>query len=350
MAEHSFDDVVDAVRRSGRPMQVRGGQLNTRCGFCGDSRKSTSHMHAYISLAAPHPFFCQRCKYTSGHLTTDVLEALGVAESGAVIYARGVAKEARRSGRSRRGGGQSLGLVKEALQVASPDRANPDHARQLAYLEGRVGALAAAELARYKVVCGLSDLLVDNDVPAYTVDQREVDRLDLDAVGFLSADESYVVFRTVDDGWVKQGGRRYTNYRIWPDWEGSKAFAARAALDLLAPRHHVVACEGVLDLMGAERAFYHNQRWEPNYLGVANNGSAFGATLRMLLRLGVICADVDVYVDREPGSLEAVRRALGESPFFATRHFKVRAFQNLMEGQKDTGTTPDKIRRVEARL
>jgi hypothetical protein len=258
----NFQAVLDAIQRSGRPMLVRNGECNTRCGFCGDSTRNQHHKHFYIKLEGCHPWFCQRCGARGGHITSDVLDSLGCAERDASVYVRQVMKSERNSGRSRRGS-PALGIGRAArLSIPPPDRGNPDDLRAVQYIEQRIGGpeLEPREIQRYKIVaCGLYGFLDANGIDQLSADleknPREADRINETCVGFLSADESYIVFRTMDNDYVGRGGRRYTNYRIYWEWEGSKSFACRADVDLLAPRHRVVCSEGVMDLIQVERTF-----------------------------------------------------------------------------------------------
>jgi hypothetical protein len=329
--------VVDAIQRSGRPFQVRNGECNTRCPFCGDSSKSTFAKHLYISMQYSHKCFCQRCGFSSTELTVEILEALGADEREAGNYVRAVGKEQRRSGRGRRRGGPKLGLVQYRMAIPPPCRDDPADAAAIGYIERRLGlTFEDREVQRYKIVaCGLYGLLAANGIETLTVKEREADRLNDTCVGFLSADESYAIFRTMDDEFVKGGGRRYTNYRIYREWEGTKAFAARSDVDLLSPDFRIVQAEGILDLIGIERTYYPEERWLPHFVGAASNGSAHGSFLRMLIGVGIIGASLDLYIDNEPAqpgkpsNLARARTMLdAESPFFRVPSFKVNIYQN----------------------
>jgi hypothetical protein len=350
--------VIDAIERSGRPLSIRNGECNTRCGFCGDSSKNAFSKHFYMNLTAPHPCFCQRCGFRSGHLTVEILEALGAAERDASVYARTVEKSERRSGRSRRKP-PSLAAGNSRLIVPQPDRSNADDAAAIGYVESRIGGpiLTPREIERYRIVtCGLYGFLEMNGVNELTIHEREADRLNETCVGFLSADESYVIFRTMDAGHVARGGRRYTNYRIFPEWEGSKSFACRSDVNLLAPRHGVVCSEGILDLIQIERQFYPDRRWEPDHIGVATCGASHETILRQLLSLGILSQDVSLYIDDrddctpDPAMMSRVRKIPETSPFFQTPHFKMSVYRNGHPEEKDFGVQPDRLSRVTARL
>jgi hypothetical protein len=353
--------VVEAIERSGRSYQIRNGELNLRCPVCGDSSKSLQSKHFYIKMDYPHPSMCQRCGFRSGELTVEVLESLGAAERDAGAYARAIGKDQRRSGRGRRRGGPRLGLGRERLAVPPPDRSDPQDAAALGYVERRLGlSLEDRECQRYKIVaCGLFGFLAANGVSELTVHQREADRLNDTCVGFLSADESYVVFRTLDEEHVRRGGRRYTNYRVFKEWEGSKVFACRADVDLLSPTFTVVQAEGVLDLIGVERAYYAEERWRPDFVGVANNGSAHGSTLRMLIGLGIIGAAVELHIDNEQDSkgrtnIEKARMMVRhDSAFFRARSFRMRVWQNEFgppAEKKDFGVPRSQMERRQVKL
>ena len=340
-----FQLFIDALERSGRTYQVRNGECCTRCPFCGDSTKSTQSKHFYINLEPNHRCFCHRCGYRSGHLTTEILEAFEIAERDLSVYARTIMKEQRLSGRSRRHApALSVGRA-DRLSIPLPDRTNPDDAATVEYLEHRLGGepLSDAEIQRYKIITtGLYSFLEANRFDALTVPQREGDRLNETCVGFLSADESYVIFRTMDSKFSK----RYTNYRIYEGWEGSKSFACRADIDLLTPRHHVIVSEGIIDLIQIERQFYPEERWNSNLIGLATCGASHETVLRQLLTLGILSMDVDLHIDDEPGMIERARKIRNVSPFFQTREFRMQIFRNGMDGEKDFGVLPEQIKRT----
>lgn len=350
--------VIDAIERSGRPFSIRNGECNTRCPVCGDSTKNAFHRHFYINLTAPHPCFCQRCGFRTGHLTVEVLEGLGAAERDAAVYVRQVEKQERRSGRSRRRP-PSLAAGSSRLYIPQPDRANAEDAAAIGYIEGRIGGeiLSPEEIERYRIVtCGLYGFLEANGIDQLTIHDREADRLNETCVGFLSADESYVIFRTMDDAFVKRGGRRYTNYRIYPEWEGSKSFACRADVDLMLPKHKVVCSEGIIDLIQIERHYYPQQRWTPGHVGVATCGASHEVMLRQLLTLGLLTQEVDLYIDnRDDGSPDQglifrARKIPEASPFFQTPEFKMDVYRNAFPGEKDFGVPTASHNRMRVKL
>ena len=346
-----FQSVLDAIERSGRPFQIRNGECNTGCPVCGDSRKSVYHRHFYLNLTAPHPWFCQRCGASGSYLNVEILEGLGAAERDAAVYVRGVEKQERRSGRSRRRP-PSLAAGSSRLIIPQPDRGNADDLAAIGYIEDRIGRkeLSPREIERYRIIaCGLYGFLEANGIDELTVHQREGDRLNETCVGFLSADESYVIWRTMDEEHVKAGGRRYTNYRVFPEWEGSKSFACRADVDLLLPRHRVVCSEGIIDLIQIEREYYPEARWEAGHIGVATCGASHETILRQLLTLGVLSQNVDLYIDNKDDGqpdvalISRARKIRETSPFFQTPEFRMAVYRNTHPGEKDFGVLPERL-------
>jgi hypothetical protein len=346
-----IQSVIDAIERSGRFFKLRNGEINTRCPMCGDSVHQY-HAHLYISTEPNHVWFCQRCGAKGSHLTSELLESLGCAEREAVAYARAVMKSERRNGGRRKG--SRLAAGESHLILPLPDRNIRSQKAAISYLENRLGLeLEDREIQRYKVVSSLYAFLDANEIMDVTIAQREADRLDETCVGFLSADESYIIFRSLDEERVARGGSRYTNFRVWTEWEGSKLFLCRHNVDLLSPRHTVVLCEGVLDLIGTERRYYAERRWEPDYIGAACCGSAHGAALRQLVGLGLLSLDVDLHADREPGMMKKLDGITSESPFFQTPGFKMTVYQNQFDmslKKEDFGVPAAQMRRVQVRL
>ena len=274
------------------------------------------------------------------------------------MYVRQVEKQERRSGRSRRKP-PSLAAGTSRLVIPQPDRGNPDDLAAIQYIEKRIGGdpLSPEEVERYRIVtCGLYGFLEANGVDQLTIHEREADRLNETCVGFLSADESYVIFRTMDADFVRRGGRRYTNYRIFPEWEGSKSFACRADVDLFLPKHSVVCSEGIIDLIQIERQYYPEERWKPGHIGVATCGASHEVMLRQLLTLGILSQDVSLYIDNrddgtpDDGLIYRARKIPEASPFFQTPEFRMSVYRNTHPGEKDFGVLPERLNRARVKL
>lgn len=359
MSQHSFQTVLDALERSGRFYRIRNNECNVRCPVCGDSTKNLNHAHMYINLESPHMVFCQRCGYRARSLTVEILEGLGAAEREASVYVRLVEKNERRSGRSRRRP-PSLAVGNTRLKIPQPSMDDEYDRATVQYLEERLGGepLSKEEIERYRIVtCGLYGFLDANDIDKLTIHQREADRLNDSCIGFLSADESYIIFRTMDDKFVKNGGRRYTNYRIYEEWEGSKSFTARADINIAAPIHNVVCAEGIIDLIQLERVYYPERRWTDSHIGVATCGATHETVLRQMVTLGVMSQNTDLYIDNLPDGrpdVNAIRHAKNlrrTSPFFASAvDFKLSVYRNSYEDEKDFGSKLGTQNRVAVKL
>ena len=350
-------DVIGAIERTGRFYKIRNGECNTRCPVCGDSQKNAFHAHLYINLTAPHKVFCQRCGYKAQHLTIELLEGFGAAERDAAIYVRQVEKQERRSGKSRRKP-PSLAAGSNRLIIPQPDRSITDDRLAIEYIEHRLGGtISPEEVQRYKIItCGLYGFLECNGIDVLTTHEREADRLNETCVGFLSADESYIIFRTMDEDHVKRGGRRYTNYRIFQEWEGSKSFACRGDIDITSLSHNVVCSEGIIDLMQIERVYYNETRWLPSHIGVATCGATHETILRQLITLGIMSQHVGLYIDNSPDGtpdkklIFAAKKIVDQSPFFQTSEFSIDIYRNTFPGEKDFGTRIDRLQRQKVKL
>jgi hypothetical protein len=353
-----FDIVIDAIERTGRSIKIKNGELETRCPICGDSVKSSFHRHFFISLSYPHPAFCQRCGYSLPYVTTELLEAFGAEERDASVFVRQLEKKERKAIRGKHRP-PSLSTGKVRLKIPQPDRNNSDDAFTIGYIENRIGGekLSEKEIERYKIItCGLYGFLELNDIDQLTNHVKETDRLNDSCIGFLSADESYIIFRSLDEKYVNNGGKRYTNYRLFQDWEGSKSFACRSDINLLHTSHNIVCSEGIIDLIQIERQFYNTERWNSNHIGVATCGSRHDAVLKQLLGLGFISQNLHLYIDDTlEGKLDLKMVSFAKSiknmsPFFSTPDFKLSVFRNDFIGEKDFGVNPNFIKRQEVKI
>jgi hypothetical protein len=351
-------EVISAIQRTGRFYKIRNGELNTRCPVCGDSKKSVYHAHLYLNLIAPHKVFCQRCGYKSPFLTVELLEGLGAAEREAAVYVRQVEKHARRTGGGKKKA-PSLAAGASRLFIPQPDRTNTDDRLTIEYIENRLNSsLSEDEIQRYKIItCGLYGFLELNGIDYITIPQREGDRLNETCIGFLSADESYIIFRSMDDDFVKRGGRRYTNYRIYQDWEGSKSFVCRSDINLSSMNFNVVCSEGIIDLMQIEKTYYPERRWTDNHIGVATCGATHDTILRQLVTLGLISQTVDLYIDNavdghpDKKLIRDAKNIPNTSPFFKSREFfKFSVYRNMHPNEKDFGVPAERLKRQLVKL
>ena len=161
----------------------------------------------------------------------------------------------------------------------------------------------------------------------------------------------------MDDRHVAAGGRRYTNYRLYQEWEGSKSFACRADIDILSPSFNVVCAEGIIDLIQIEKTFYTESRWNSNHIGLATCGATHDAILRQIVSVGIINQNLDLYIDnKSDGTVDPVlvgdaRKLPTKSPFFSNRdYFKMSVYRNGFKGEKDFGIPRDKVDRKLVKL
>jgi len=337
-----YAEGIDALRAALSRLPVfyhTAGEFNVRCPFCGDSRKSKRSAHLYIAERHPHPWFCMRCGAKNMHLTIELLRSLEAEEQDVAVYARRLSKDHQLTAKrlAARGGGAMY------VNIPPMDPSDPLDRRALDYLADRLGSpLTEAEQKRYKVFRGLRRLMEANGVEVWTGKKRpeEQDRLDRDCLGFVSADGTYAIMRTVDPDYQ---GRRYTNYQIFPDLDGSKVFLVRKPIDVAALRHRVVISEGAIDLIGIERGYHAAELDDPAYVGAACNGSGFGPSLRWITSRGILSPQTSLYMDNEPGNDFKAWKALDEANFAGAPLSTFEVWTNGLG--KDFGVRPDQHRR-----
>jgi hypothetical protein len=341
--------IVDALKHAGIYYKISNNEINLRCPVCGDSIKSQYHAHLYISLDAPYSYFCQRCTFHGSYLTVEILEMLNAASCDVSTYIRTIEKTERKNRRKYRN--LKSFNISDTQHIIPLPKTDEDYFG-LIYLKNRIGGelLSNNEILRYKIItCGLYNFLEANHINELTVHIREADRLHENCIGFLSADEKYIIFRNMD----LKHKIRYTNYKLYPDQEGKKSFLCRSDIDLLALTHYVVCSEGIIDLIQIERTFYPDTRWASNFIGTATNGSFHETIFKQLLSLGILSQDIHLYLDNlKDGSLdltmvENLKKIKLKHPFFQTNDFSFSFYRNGFPNEKDFGIMSNRIQRLQ---
>jgi hypothetical protein len=311
-----------------------------RCPYCGDSVKSIGHAHLYIKNTFPHPWLCHRCNTGYGAVNRDLLERLDACSKDGIELIQKIEKVQSRN--------TKIGRGKKLRNLSLPiiNRNDVDENRNILFLENRLGfSLNEFHFKRYKIITNLYNFLTLNKIDRLTVPQNEADRLAFDAIGFLSADHSHIIFRNTNPYYK---GRRYTNYNIFNNNDGSKLFSVSKDVDPLKEKHHIIISEGIIDLIQIENLYYQNSFNDINYIAFATNGSSHKNTLRWIMGMGILDYKLELYIDNEDGYLDKIKNINTWSHFLNKQEINI--FKNIFPNEKDFGIKKENINKVRVRL
>lgn len=211
---------------------------------------------------------------------------------------------------------------------------------KLSYINNRLGSnLSFMDLLSLKIVLNISDLLDTNNITAYTRSNNLMLELDENFLGFISADNNYLVLRNLNKGNVsKYIDSRYVNYNIFGKSDGSKHYIIPTQVDLNDPRPiQINLAEGCFDIL----SIYLNDPYKDRKVYCAINGKSYSAIAQnFLITLGVTNVEFHLYSDNDVDNNYLYNQmkeiiALG-IPVFIHR--------NLFPGEKDFGVRCDHIK------
>jgi hypothetical protein len=279
------NDIYDALHERVSvlyPVASRN-EYATRCCYCGDSR-DPSHAHLYINAKAPHPWHCKICDARGGAVGVVLLRDLGVYDLDSIEFASKNEKKYQTEFRAHK-----AKLRKgQAMTNVPPDCVIQD---KLDYLSGRIGVeLLESDVVRYRIITNFKEFISFNKLKKLNLNDQDINYLQDNYVGFLSADGSMIVFRDTTDKY-----QRYFDYEIYKS--GDRTYRVETEIDLLQPRTKLVLAEGIISLLGAK---YHcDKPSSGNVVYAACQGKGFGRAIQSLLRLGFFRQDVHIYADSD---------------------------------------------------
>ena len=176
-------------------------QFVVRCPYCGDSVvMSHSHFSIHINVMDDSPMMvrCLRCD-TSGLFDADVMDDLGLYGSGEM--AKALKSFNRKSKRK-------YNITENIIEEYYVPRyvSNVYNQRKLNYINHRLGLNMDMDLVHeLKCVINLFDFLKLNKIERLeNLTFRQIEFLDKNYVGFLSANNNYITFRNITDNNYKR--------------------------------------------------------------------------------------------------------------------------------------------------
>lgn len=316
---------------------VSGGkEILKRCHICGDSRDRTD-AHMYIGLKDGAILYnCFKCNQ-SGVVDGKFMRDLGCYDPSIINLCQEQNSKSVNSTGTQSGSLRSI----RPKSLMIPIFSNAFAEKKLRYINIRLGLqLTMYDVAQLKIVLNLKEFLNFNGITQYTRDEGLMDLIDKFFIGFLSADNRYVILRRIaPEGKLPPFiDSRYINYNIFNTNVGDKFYIIPAMINTLLPISIHIA-EGAFDIL----SIYNNIRkpkGASNSIYAAVCGKNYSSLVKyFILNCGFISFDLHLYPDSDVSDAEMIRIKN------ELKDFNVQIFihRNRAPDQKDYGVSMDNI-------
>jgi len=317
-------------------------EIIIECPYCGDSERE-NHGHFYISTTEPHPCMCHLCNFRSGYISLKILNQLKVHHTGeSRTYMNEIEKNARFD-TSIKKHVKSDGFSKFDLNYFGQDLNKFGY--KLDYFSKRTGIILDDEnFKKYKLIVDLeaifelNNLYGNHDINNQDI-KRHIRNLQKFYLGFLSFDNSHIIFRKIDDSFK---GYRYYNFNVFNQYldDMKNYYVISNKVDIMQPKIELVLTEGVFDIINLFHYFYNQQ---DNIIFISNSGKYYLRAIRDIFKLGFLSTDISIYSDSDVQE-SYYRYAIKPKIFSNT----LRVFYNA--NGKDFGENVDSIHIIERRF
>ena len=330
-------------RISGAKLVSGGTEIQCRCfnTSCEDYYDYKSHGHFTIHIpqneSDPSYFNCFKCGY-SGIVTHNKLLEWDIFEAS---IAEELYKYNSTISHSKKNDKYFKRTIHNVYNVPTM-RDITTYKRQ--YICNRLGVdLSINDIVNLKIVLNLYDIINVNNISKLTREKSIVDQLDINFLGFLSVDNSFINMRRLcDSGLVyKSIDKRYINYKLFDKFDTSERFYVIPTVihDLYSPKPiKINISEGPFDILSV----YINLRNREEGIYIAGTGSNYyGIILYCLQVFGVINAEIHFYADNDVTGTTKLNSALKN---IKDLRLPTYVHKNTFEGEKDFGVSLDKIK------
>lgn len=319
---------------SARP--ASGG--NEVCMVCFNDDCNDRSGHLYIGMNNGYPMFhCKKCGI-SGRVNMGLMNSLGIYDTDLAIELNKISKSSKynyTTTQQQSKSGSRLYVVKNDY-ISNTELSEV----KLAFINKRLGTnLTYSDVLQLKIVLNLYDLLNTNNITKYNRYPDIMDELDRSFIGFISRNNAKVNLRNLREGKVlKWVDKRYVNYTIFNEDETRAYYVLPTVFSLdNINRTQIHIAEGPFDILSV----YLNLRNKQPGLYSAIQGNNYLSLIEyILVELKLFYSEVHIYRDLGVNYDEFIQ----VSQILGCFNIPVYIHTNLMEGEKDFGVSPDKIK------
>lgn len=328
-------DLYNILSSAPNSRAVSSTQICTRCFICGDSHKNSNKKRLYIKIDVNNPrepvlYWCFNC-FSKGIFTANMLRDMGIDDTETSTFIRRLNHDATNDDGSRVNRYRNN---KEINLDIPPLKGDKKTLTKIKYLYDRIGyKIPPDDFTRLKIIFNIKEFLELNNIPP---NNKHIDLLDSDYIGFLSTHNEYVILRDI----TGQNRMRYVKYNIFNVVDNSHSFyTPKASIDLLTHDDiHIIVSEGPFDTLGIIYNVYQGDI--DNKVFIASCDGSFVNPIMSFIRKGLVGDNiyVDCYQDNDTRlDFKKIKRELK----MYTPNFTV--YYNRLS--KDFGVPADKIER-----
>lgn len=337
-------DIYTELTNAKRVVYFNSGktELVVRCPYCGDSIKDATHAHLFIQVAEPHYFYCQRCE-TKGFLNSDLIKDIEVSDDIGRDLDRNLKTFLKNTNKT----SSSINTFKKNKKLVFPkyNFNSSSFIKRLDYFTKRLGIqeITRLELLGYKIIGNFLDFLTINNL-THLLDNPKfyglTKNIDDRAIGFLSYDNNYIVFRFIDHSFKY----RYLNLSLnYPYDIGNKSYCIKNNIDIFEPDIELVLAEGIFDIISVYRNFYSGMD-NSKKLFFAVAGKSFNLVPNLINRMGFLNLNLSIYSDN------GITVNNYKYKMNTERYNSVIVSYNIFDGEKDFGVPKEKITRKSLKI
>jgi len=337
------NQLVQSIQQNVHPANLNSGknELMIRCCYCGDSQKSALHTHMYIGLDNEYcfPYYCQRCT-ASGIVDRDFLKDINVLDYILMGEIEKFNKQNASTKRNRKTADSSYdvkSLLKKENLILPEFTGTSREIAKLDYINSRYSFNLEPEqyIQDYKVIFSFKQFIEQNEIEEIFLNDYMLKNIIRNYIGFLSSDQSYIIFRNIDPNCKKN--ERYYMYNIFNNQAGKRFYTCSSKIDLLSPKIELVMSEGPFDILGIREYFYKGNT--DNKIFTSVNGKGYGLIINHFARLGFLNMDITIYSDADVniGLYQSLKK---QNPIMSSN--KIKILYNSIE--KDYGTKLNRIK------
>ena len=333
----TFEALKEYLRQNFNAKIAAGGrEIVKRCHICGDS-KNLSDAHMYIGFRdGTIVYNCFKCG-AKGIVDRKFLKDMGCYEQSIIdLCSEQNSKNNNLSSTKSR----ALFASSKAKHLLIPLSNNDFAIKKFNYIANRLGlAIDSSFIQRFKIILNLKDFLDLNGITRYTRDPTVIDILDKFFLGFLSADNCYVILRRmVPEGKLPEYiDYRFVNYNIFNLSDSAKKYYTIPTTVNMNQPLSIHIAEGVFDILSIYLNLQHDN---PNALYTAICGKSYEEIVKyIIVEYGFMNCNLHIYPDADIDT-RIIKSIANKVRIFGMSTF---IHRNTFQGQKDFGVSKDLI-------
>ena len=320
--------------------------VTIRCPYCGDSSKTLNKGHLNIKIDDPSCFLwrCVRCGM-GGIVNYKFIKDIECYDPVLVDISMKNNLNAKEYFRTRKKEFRELNLFGNRKEFKVNFNDDSLSQEKLEYVCDRLHVNISPKLScKLKMITNFHRFLDENKLPL-TEDIKLINTLQEHGVGFLSWDNSMIIFRNIHGKFFDD--KRYYNYNVFGrnQINSNKFFSIKKNIDIMSPIFKINLTEGIFDILGLAFSSLKDELKERNSLMISCNGQSYANIMNVIASLGFVNLEVRFFSDRDVKKEKFIKL---KEKLIILKNNETRLFYNKLE--KDYGIPSDRIDLQEFKL